>query len=476
MCDVASNDFFCPFLLLHTLYNFQRFHDVAVSRFNSCRRDGGKKHFMRDNHERFSCIGKSVDTYDSYPQGCSFSPDGLCVLTSCKNVLRLYNTPANNDQAASLTTVLTAKGGDTVRSYDWYPYMKSSDPSTCCFVATSLDQPVHLYDAYTSSIRATYCPYNDKDEMESPQLVSFQPDGQKLVCGGFRTDRCLHLFDTNRPGKEGTLVKLGKTRRSTDGQKGHVSSLAFASSSNNNVLAVGTYSPGSIYIYDTRMATVAGSILQGLCVVGHGKSHARKKRRFPTDDDDNSNKDGQLLFTAVKVQWYHSRTRGGVTQLRFANNNHRLYSTSRRSDAVLAWDVRMLTDPTNATRPICGTNHYPTNNQTNQRMEFTLSDCERYLFVGGNDCCVRVYNTVTNQLVTTLDGLDDAANGVSYHSVHNGSLAVALGCRKFPSEDCYNDDDDHADALPPVLLQGGSISVYTVSSLDSGGSPTVVEP
>jgi hypothetical protein len=96
------------------------------------------------NEESLSAV-KIAQTSDvhgavNFPVGCKISPDGLCVLTTTTgdNRLRLYNTVWSNDQRVSdWTMALSCDGGDTVRSYDWYPSMQSSDPSTCCFLGAS---------------------------------------------------------------------------------------------------------------------------------------------------------------------------------------------------------------------------------------------------------------------------------------------------------------------------------------------------
>ena len=94
--------------------------------------------------DRPSLIARTVDIAGegNFPQGCAFSPDGLCILTSTAgdNRLRLYNTPPGSDSSespSSLQTCLSAEGGDSVRSYEWYPHMNSSDAGTCCFLAAS---------------------------------------------------------------------------------------------------------------------------------------------------------------------------------------------------------------------------------------------------------------------------------------------------------------------------------------------------
>lgn len=365
-------------------------------------------------------VSSSSDIENVIPQGVQFSPDGLCVLTSVRDELRLYNTSTVGSGAWK--TALTCKGGDVVQSFDWYPHMNSQQPGTCCFVGTSRDQPVHLYDAYTGGIRATYSPYNtDRDEPDSPLVVKFDPTGSRVICGGFQTDRYLQVFDISRPGKDSLCCyMLGKTKRSQDGQKGLVSSICCASSS-PHILAVGTYSPGSIYIYDTRVAgdeEVAVVLHGGVAVVGHGK----KVKRFASDDDDN-------IFSKAKAQWFQKRAQTGVTQLEFCNSDYTLLSASRKSDAVLNWDVRMMTDMVNATRPICGVKSYAANHNSNQRLQFHVQDDRVY--IGDRDNTVKIYDITSGDLMETIE-MGDVVNGVS---VHSDFMAVSLGERAFAEEE-----------------------------------------
>lgn len=300
-------------------------------------------------------------------------------------------------------------------------------------------------------MRATYRPFNALDEMESPSVVEFSDDGQKILCGGFRTDRTIHIFETAIPGRESTILRLGKTRRSSDGQKGLVSAACFGGGASKKIFAVGTYSPGSIYVYDLRAGQQAtGTILSGLCVVGHGKGHSRKKRRFvsaSTDKEDNDSdgdgKEDENWFSAAKVKWFQSRAQGGVTQLQFApNDEYILYNASRRSNAVIAWDLRMLSGhPEHQSNPVRGLASYETKSDTNQRLEFDIDATGQTLYVGGQDNCVRVYDVLAGKLKATIDCLGDAANGVS-HAYQNGRslLAVATGSRRFPSEDDLDSD------------------------------------
>jgi WD40 repeat protein len=411
----------------------------------------------------------------------------------------------NGAKISSWKPALTYPTGDSVRTFAWYPRMDSSDPSTCCFVGASRDQPCHLYDAYTGLIRATYRPYNGLDEMESPTVVCFSDkDGSRLVTGGFRTDRSLHVFDVDRPGRDpSSVLKLGKTRRSGDGQKGRVSALASSSNVARGILAVGTYSPGSVYLYDLRTysaSPVAEVVMTGTCVAGHGRNHGRhagRKRRLGRrqpavsaasegdrddfddghqQDDGNDDEDdgmgGLVNFSAAKHRWYQSRVRGGVTQLEFDGENsgggcaaagsssgecNYLFSASRRSNAVLQWDLRMLS----SSSAFCpGVGSFEVDNDTNQRVEFHLHD--RELWTGGTDGCVRIYDrneplgTPARRLQKGFFG-GDCVNGISLHEGGGGRgvpvregvgtllLAVTTGSRHFPTFDDPGDGSSSSD-------------------------------
>jgi WD40 repeat protein len=466
---------------------------------------------MLDVQATLAAESNDIHGDGNHPQGCAFSPDGLCVLTATvgDSRLRLYNTVPtphhvtgetpqeevqSDNSIEKWTTALTCKAGDAVRSYDWYPRMQSSDPSTCCFIATSRyvmttdvyprtilgfsrppilniyiyinlyiyclfllarDQPIHLYDAYDGTVRASYRPYNGLDELEAPTVATFSIDGQRIGAAGFRTDRTIHVFDTARPGRDSlTVLRLGKTRRSSDGQKGLVSALT--SSPDSRIFAVGTYSPGSIYVYDERTGQLpTGTILSGICVVGHGRSHSKRKRRFepPVEgsDAEGDNNDQLGWLSSAKVKWFLTRAQGGITQMRFApNQQYTLFSSSRRSDAILAWDLRMLSgNPDCQSHPVRGFASFETRNATNQRLEFDLD--RQTLFVGGCDKCVRIYNTETNKRIGFIKDLD-VCNGISYTMLgQTGLLAIATGARRFPEED--NDGDSFDLCRPPGFIR-----------------------
>ncbi len=293
--------------------------------------------------------------------------------------------------------------------------------------------------------------------MESPNVLTFTPDGSRIFASGFQSDRMIHIFDTAVPGRDATVLRLGKTRRSKDGQKGIVSALSFPSGNNmfgnNKVFAVGTYSPGSIYIYDDRKASgdPAGTVLHGgMCVVGHGRSFTRKKRRFveiSNNDAKNSGSDNdeeeEDIFSMAKVNWYQSRARGGITQLQWSNgSDFFLYSSSRRSDAVLAWDMRVLSG--SDSHAVRGIMSFPRESETNQRLQFDLNEDGSILYTGSQDKTMKIYDAQKGTLIRSVCGFDDVVNGISFKKDSTGKeyLAVAAGARRFNEEYILDEDGD----------------------------------
>ncbi|KAL3919194.1 MAG: hypothetical protein SGILL_003878 [Bacillariaceae sp.] len=286
----------------------------------------------------------------------------------------------------------------------------------------------------------------------------------------------LQIFDVARPGRHPMLtIKLGKTRRSKDGQKGLVSSLAHNGAT--GLCAIGTVSPGSIYLYDVRtycrtpaaeiIASTAASTTstQTTCVVGHGKGRRKrlggKRKHFHMDDDEGSgdDEDNVLNFAAAKQNWYQQKAQTGVTQLEFlssehsdsGSDSHYLFSTSRRSGAILQWDLRKLSNST-----FCpGVASFEIENETNQRIEFQLHGDK--LWTGGKDGCVRVYDVTSGEQEALLhpcgdnenrdcQGVIDAVNGVSVctnPTTGRALLATAIGSRHFPADADWENDDPY---------------------------------
>lgn len=112
---------------------------------------------------------KPSDYCENFTKGCQWSPDGTCLLVPCEDFrCRIYDLPRElytgkiptTLPLPSLKPALTIKDGGLIYDCSWYPLMNSWEPPTCCFISTSKETPVHLWDAFTGRLRATYRAYN----------------------------------------------------------------------------------------------------------------------------------------------------------------------------------------------------------------------------------------------------------------------------------------------------------------------------
>lgn len=110
-----------------------------------------------------------TDLYENFTKGCQWSPDGTCLLVPSEDFrLRIYELPRElysgqiplDFKETHFTPALTVKEGGLIYDTCWYPFMNSWDPATCCFLSTSRESPIHLWDAFTGELRATYRAYN----------------------------------------------------------------------------------------------------------------------------------------------------------------------------------------------------------------------------------------------------------------------------------------------------------------------------
>ena len=75
-------------------------------------------------------------------------------------------------------------------------------------LCASRDVPVHLWDAYTGKITASYVTNNYVHELLSGRSVCFSRDGLHIIVG---YEKFISIFDVARPGATGQLV--GKYNR-----------------------------------------------------------------------------------------------------------------------------------------------------------------------------------------------------------------------------------------------------------------------
>lgn len=100
-----------------------------------------------------------------------------------------------------LDTILPAlriPEGECVYDFAWHPRMAATDPTTSLLASTSRAHPVHLWDACTGALRASYRSHDAADEPEAAFSVAFTPDGSRIFCG---YSKYIRIFDLEQPGR-----------------------------------------------------------------------------------------------------------------------------------------------------------------------------------------------------------------------------------------------------------------------------------
>ncbi|KAH7641489.1 Telomerase Cajal body protein 1 [Dermatophagoides farinae] len=247
---------------------------------------------------------KSGRSFGNCLRGCKWAPDGSCICTnSDDHRIRIFNLPQKFidnldniiDEPEELLSVLELKESQIIYDYCWYPYMNSLDYATCFLLCCSRDVPIHLWDAYTGRLFASYIAEDNVCELVSARSVCFMADGKKILAG---YEKFICIFDLSRPGKHGNYIY--------DIPKGIISCL----SCNDQLFATGSFNRLiGLYDIDTmeHIATLKG---------------------------------------------HH----GGVTHLQLSPDNMRLYSGARKDQEILCWDLRNYGEILHIIRRDCPTN------------------------------------------------------------------------------------------------------------------------
>ncbi|KAF4039366.1 WD domain G-beta repeat [Phytophthora infestans] len=354
-----------------------------------------RPHLQFAASKEFSSVSPSCG--NNFTKGVKVSPDGLCMLTnSDDHILRLFEVNNTSDSSS----ILQAKEGGAVYDYEWYPFMSSADYNSCIFVSTSRDQPVHLWDAYTGELRASYRAFDHMDELASAQSLAFNSTGTKLFAG---FDRMIRFFDLSQPSRDFRARPLSKTRRSRKGQRGLISTLHF-NSDHSKIYAAGSYA-GTTCVY--------------------------------TEDE------GEELLA---LRDHDGR---GISQVRFSPCGRFLFTAARRDARIHCWDIR-------ATNEILHTFNRVAD--TNLRVEFDLHCGGRYLATGSRTGRVMLYDVLTGALLDESINLPDCANGVSFFpDPTRAKLAVSSGQRHYGLPDDMQEEDE-------VVTNGMDVDMKIVAS------------
>ncbi|CAO2643775.1 Telomerase Cajal body protein 1 [Lemmus lemmus] len=338
---------------------------------------------------------------ENFLKGCKWAPDGSCILTnSSDNVLRIYNLPpelyseGEPVEYAEMVPVLRMVEGDTIYDYCWYSLMSSAQPDTSYVASSSRENPIHIWDAFTGELRASFRAYNHLDELTAAHSLCFSPDGSQLFCGFNRTVR---IFSTSRPGRD---CEVRATFAKKQGQSGIISCLAFSPS-------------------------------QPLYACG---SYGRTVGLYALDD-------GSPLALLGGHQ-------GGVTHLCFHPDGNLFFSGARKDAELLCWDLRQ------PGHILWSLNREVS---TNQRIYFDLDPSGQFLVSGNTNGVVSVwdirgaFSDSKLEPVMTFLPQKDCTNGVSLHP-SLPLLATASGQRMFPEPTNSGDEGESELDLPLLSL------------------------
>jgi WD40 repeat protein len=298
--------------------------------------DFGRSFELRDEHHIPSSISENFIKY------LDISPDGskiLCAEESNiaktwdlnQNVLDGYKFYHNDDVGDNTATLSPTKSsqlcvGESIYDFKWYPFMNAADSSTCCFISTSRDHPIHMWDISTGQIRCSYRCYNNMDELEAANSLCFNIMGDKIYAGSNRMIRC---FDVANPGRVCLEQPTCKTRRSPIGQRGIISCLSFNPDC-SGAYAAGSYANSvSIYVENSQGAA--------------------------------------LELSGIEF---------GATHLKWSPCGNNLWVGGRAHDDIVCWDLRQ-------TRSELGRVKRSLSN--NQRLVFDLDPWGCYLATGSQD-------------------------------------------------------------------------------------------
>ncbi|KAI9596103.1 hypothetical protein BDF19DRAFT_40987 [Syncephalis fuscata] len=340
-----------------------------------------------------------------------WAPDGSCLLTiNNDNVVRLFNFPLealNTDSDQLLSPALRVASGDIMYDACWYPRMSSQDPASCCFVTSTKDHPIQLWDAFTGHLRASYPIIDHQERFIGPTALTFNLDGSRIYAG---YENMIEAFYIDRPGSQSVKYPTTPSRYSKKGQKGLISSLAF-NPDRSGLYAASSFT-GTIGLYTEQ--------------------------------------DQQLIYTLAGSD-------AGITQVKFTPDGNYLYSTSRKQNAILGWDVRQ-------TGSIL--HRLEREHTTNQRLTFDIDPLGHRLVTGDQNGGITIFDIQTktssiedsSSFSTHWAALhQDICSATEFHPIyHTSILASCSGQRKFPL-DLEENDSDNDDVVPSTVNEENRI-------------------
>ncbi|KAG1723770.1 uncharacterized protein EDB91DRAFT_1240045 [Suillus paluster] len=319
------------------------------------------------------------DFVDNFARSAKWCADGSSFLVQCENrAFQLFNTSHSEATQFSVHHTRTFSQSSAIVNFAWYPGASSSNAPAFCFVASVRDCPVKLLDASDARLRASYPIVDHRERFIAPHSLAFNLTADKLYCG---FEDAIEIFDIQHPG-EGDRLPTIPCKKSKDGLKGIISSIAFSSS--YDYYAIGSLTPPSQAMDNIALYSESNKV----AIMPIGGTNAQSG----------------LKFNPTKP--------------------HILYAAFRRHDEIYAWDLRSDTSV-----PVQVFRTSP-DSRTNQKIEFDIDCAGRWLSVGDQNGCISMFD------LGDSDELDSEQSPVCQPLMHispvtNLATKDAVGCVAF---------------------------------------------
>ncbi|KAF9233382.1 hypothetical protein BU15DRAFT_90379 [Melanogaster broomeanus] len=326
--------------------------------------------------------------------------------------------PSQHHPTVHLAHSETLAQSAPIVDFVWYPGASRYNLPSYCFVASVRECPVKLLDGRNGRLRANIiAPHSLAFNLAADKLTIFP----RLYCG---FEDAIEIFDVQRPG-EGHRLQTTPSKKSKDGLKGIISTIAFSLSP--DYYAAGSLTPSSP-AFDN---------------IGLFNESAQEP--------------------VLSIGGVSGLERGGVMELMFSPTQlHMLYASFRRSEKIWGWDLRG-----DASSPP---------SLTNQKTRFDIESSGRWLATGNQMGKIAMYDLGVGGTVD--DGEDfgskvreikpallyeahgDTIGAVAFHPLQPVLLSVS-GSRHFDdageqsvssaSEDSDSDSSDGSDSDVAVV-------------------------
>ncbi|CAE6360885.1 unnamed protein product [Rhizoctonia solani] len=399
------------------------------------------KHLVLATADESTSTPAPVDTFSDPPNPPSLRPHSTLVLSSfsenhnffrnvhwCMDGTSLLGITedasleildlAKEDDGVVLKHRLSLPQPAPILSTAWFPTASVSEPASFCFAAAIRDTPIKLFDASDGRVRASYRIVDHRERFVAPHCMAFNMYMNRLYCG---FEDAIEVFDVHYPG-EGTRLNTVPTKKSRDGIRGIISSLAFAPDW-SGIYAAGSFG-GSIALY--------------------------------TED------------TGAQTQSWLEGAEGGITQIRFnPSQAHLVYAAFRRTPRIARWDLRNPSEPDRLyDRGLVS---------TNQRLSFDTSPDGRWLVAGDERGRILVFDALEEKgLVDALGAHNDSIGAVTFHPTKNYAASIS-GSRHFEDTPSVTSDSEESEDLEDlkIMVPGTGVRGSAVRHRTTG--PTVTD-